>query len=51
MLGVAYKKDIDDLRESPSLTIIEKLKDEGCEVFTTIRSSPRLARDVTTTCR
>jgi UDP-N-acetyl-D-glucosamine dehydrogenase len=33
VLGVAYKKDIDDLRESPSLTIIEKLKDEGVEVF------------------
>jgi UDP-N-acetyl-D-glucosamine dehydrogenase len=33
VLGVAYKKDIDDLRESPSLTIIEKLKDEGAEVF------------------
>jgi UDP-N-acetyl-D-glucosamine dehydrogenase len=24
ILGVAYKKDIDDLRESPSLTIIER---------------------------
>jgi UDP-N-acetyl-D-glucosamine dehydrogenase len=33
VLGVAYKKDIDDLRESPALTIIEKLKDEGAEVF------------------
>jgi UDP-N-acetyl-D-glucosamine dehydrogenase len=33
ILGVAYKKDIDDLRESPSLTIIEKLKDEGADVF------------------
>jgi UDP-N-acetyl-D-glucosamine dehydrogenase len=33
VLGVAYKKDIDDLRESPSLTIIEKLKDEGAQVF------------------
>src|SRR3954464_13652212 len=33
VLGVAYKKDIDDLRESPSLTIIEELKDEGAEVF------------------
>ena len=32
VLGVAYKKDIDDLRESPALTIIEKLKDEGAEV-------------------
>jgi len=33
VLGVAYKKDIDDLRESPSLTIIETLKQRGAEVF------------------
>ena len=32
VLGVAYKKDIDDLRESPSLTIIELLKNEGVQV-------------------
>jgi UDP-N-acetyl-D-glucosamine dehydrogenase len=32
ILGVAYKKDIDDLRESPALTIIELLKKEGAEV-------------------
>jgi UDP-N-acetyl-D-glucosamine dehydrogenase len=32
VLGVAYKKDIDDLRESPSLTIIELLQQEGAEV-------------------
>jgi UDP-N-acetyl-D-glucosamine dehydrogenase len=32
MLGVAYKKDIDDLRESPALTIIELLKNAGAEV-------------------
>lgn len=32
VLGVAYKKDIDDLRESPSLTIIELLKARGAEV-------------------
>jgi UDP-N-acetyl-D-glucosamine dehydrogenase len=32
VLGVAYKKDIDDLRESPALTIIELLKHEGAEV-------------------
>jgi len=29
---VAYKKDIDDLRESPALTIIELLQKEGAEV-------------------
>lgn len=32
VLGVAYKKDIDDLRESPALTIIELLKKEGAQV-------------------
>ena len=32
VLGVAYKKDIDDLRESPSLTIIELLQKSGAEV-------------------
>lgn len=32
ILGVAYKKDIDDLRESPALTIIELLQKEGVEV-------------------
>jgi len=32
VLGVAYKKDIDDLRESPSLTIIELLQKEGAAV-------------------
>jgi UDP-N-acetyl-D-glucosamine dehydrogenase len=32
VLGVAYKKDIDDLRESPSLTIIEQLQREGAQV-------------------
>ncbi len=33
VLGMAYKKDIDDLRESPSLKLIELLKDRGAEVF------------------
>jgi len=32
VLGVAYKKDIDDLRESPALTIIELLQKEGAIV-------------------
>lgn len=32
VLGVAYKHDIDDLRESPSLTIIELLQKEGAQV-------------------
>ena len=33
VLGLAYKRDIDDLRESPSLTIIELLRDKGATVF------------------
>jgi len=32
VLGLAYKRDIDDLRESPSLTIIELLRDKGALV-------------------
>jgi UDP-N-acetyl-D-glucosamine dehydrogenase len=32
VLGVAYKKDIDDLRESPALTIIELLQKDGAVV-------------------
>ncbi len=32
VLGAAYKRDIDDLRESPSLTIIELLRQSGAEV-------------------
>ncbi|HWW16433.1 MAG TPA: nucleotide sugar dehydrogenase [Candidatus Dormibacteraeota bacterium] len=32
VLGVAYKRDIDDLRESPALTIIELLQHEGAQV-------------------
>lgn len=32
ILGIAYKQDIDDYRESPALTIIEELEKEGSEV-------------------
>jgi UDP-N-acetyl-D-glucosamine dehydrogenase len=32
VLGIAYKKDIDDQRESPSLKIINLLKEKGAEV-------------------
>ena len=32
VLGLAYKRDIDDLRESPSLTIIELLREKGATV-------------------
>ncbi|USB33032.1 nucleotide sugar dehydrogenase [Paenibacillus sp. YPG26] len=33
LLGVAYKKDIDDYRESPVLKIIEQLEERGAEVW------------------
>ncbi len=32
LLGMAYKKDIDDQRESPSLRIVELLRDHGAKV-------------------
>jgi UDP-N-acetyl-D-glucosamine dehydrogenase len=32
VMGVAYKKDVDDLRESPSLKVIEILESRGAEV-------------------
>ena len=32
VLGVAYKRDVDDLRESPALTILELLQRAGAEV-------------------
>jgi UDP-N-acetyl-D-glucosamine dehydrogenase len=32
LLGVAYKKDVDDVRESPALSIIDRLRSKGCEV-------------------
>lgn len=33
ILGVAYKQDIDDYRESPAIRVIEELEKEGAEVF------------------
>ncbi len=32
ILGVAYKKDIDDMRESPALSVIDLLRAQGAEV-------------------
>jgi UDP-N-acetyl-D-glucosamine dehydrogenase len=44
MLGMSYKKDIDDLRESPSLTIIELLRNQGAEVLYNDPFHPKVGR-------
>ncbi len=31
-LGLAFKPNIDDLRESPALTVVELLREKGCEL-------------------
>ena len=32
VLGIAYKKNVDDMRESPSVILMEKLRDAGADV-------------------
>jgi UDP-N-acetyl-D-glucosamine dehydrogenase len=32
VLGIAYKKNVDDMRESPSVMLMEKLRDMGAEI-------------------
>ena len=32
VLGIAYKKNVDDMRESPSVILLEKLRDLGADV-------------------
>lgn len=32
VLGIAYKKNVDDMRESPSVQIMELVRDRGAEV-------------------
>lgn len=32
ILGIAYKKNVDDMRESPSVFVMEKLRDLGAKV-------------------
>lgn len=55
VLGMAYKKDIDDLRESPSLTIIELLQQRGAKVayndpyFPTVGHGRHYALNMTST--
>ena len=55
VLGLAYKRDIDDLRESPSLTIIELLREKGALVsyndpfFPTVGHGRHYALDMAST--
>jgi UDP-N-acetyl-D-glucosamine dehydrogenase len=55
VLGLAYKRDIDDLRESPSLTIIELLQKRGAQVeyndpfFPTVGHGRKYALNMTST--
>ena len=44
VLGLAYKRDIDDLRESPSLTIIELLREKGAQVAYNDPYFPKVGR-------
>ncbi len=44
VLGLAYKRDVDDLRESPSLTIIELLSERGAIVSYNDPYFPRVGR-------
>jgi UDP-N-acetyl-D-glucosamine dehydrogenase len=55
VLGLAYKRDVDDLRESPSLTIIELLREKGATVayndpyFPTVGQGRHYALNMTNT--
>jgi len=44
VLGAAYKRDVDDHRESPSIVIIEKLQAKGADVAYNDPHIPRFAR-------
>jgi UDP-N-acetyl-D-glucosamine dehydrogenase len=44
ILGMAYKRDVDDLRESPSLTIIELLQKRGAHVEYNDPFFPKIGR-------
>ncbi len=43
VLGIAYKKDVDDFRESPALKIMDLLKQEGAEINYNDPHIPRCA--------
>ena len=43
VLGIAYKKDVDDNRESPALKIMDLLRQEGAEISYNDPHIPRCA--------
>jgi len=45
ILGVAYKRDVNDIRESPALEIMKILKDKGAEVLYNDPHIPELNTD------
>src|ERR1019366_4789082 len=45
VLGVAYKKDVDDMRESPALDVIRLLEEHGAEVAYHDPHVPRYTED------
>lgn len=51
VLGIAYKKDIDDLRESPALDIIRLLQEKGADVVYHDPFCPVIADDGHTALR
>lgn len=44
VLGIAYKRNVDDMRESPSVFIMEKLRDRGAEVAYSDPHVPKFPR-------
>ncbi len=45
ILGVAYKKDVGDVRESPALDIIELLRQKGAELYYEDQYCPEIEHD------
>ncbi|HEX2812375.1 MAG TPA: nucleotide sugar dehydrogenase [Sphingopyxis sp.] len=44
VLGIAYKRDVDDMRESPSVHVMELLRDLGAEVAYSDSNVPRFPK-------
>ncbi len=48
MLGIAYKKNVDDVRESPSVYLMEKLRDLGAKIAYSDPHVPAFPKDART---